>query len=52
MRKDFFSKFCLYNKEHDIVAVWQTDFGIFCFSVGYFASHVPFLKVGMEIKML
>lgn len=27
---DFFSpKFCLYNKEHDIVAIWQNNFWYF-----------------------
>lgn len=46
-----FSKLCLYNKKHDIVAIWQKDFGTFCFSVDYFCqSRSLFMKARMEIK--
>lgn len=45
--------FCLYNKKHDNVAVWQKDFGTFCFSVNSSRQSCSlFWKMGIEIKML
>lgn len=34
--EDFSPKFCLLNKKHDVVAIWQKDFGTFCVCVDYF----------------
>lgn len=46
-------QFCLYNKEHDNVAVWQKDLGTFCFSVNSSRQSCSlFWKMGIEIKML
>lgn len=43
--------FCLYNKKHDNVAVWQKDFGTFCFSCEFLSPVVfPFLEDGNRNK--
>lgn len=39
---DFFSTFCLYNKEHEMVATWQKG----CFSLDYSHQSFAFIQGG------